>query len=579
MNRRIKSLLWIFSGLLCLVTVRTFYLQVWNGPDTGASLAAKALNFRSQVISGEEYYRGEILDRNLLSLTDSGIRPALVAFPTLMTSVSEAAAQLEKVLGVEANTMITVIRKGQDTFGSRTPVVLKKNLTEAEVKKLDAAVIPGITVVPMKNRYGSGAVAKHIVGYVNSINEKQWEDLTNNKKTVQTNPELPTAYRITDSIGVAGLEGKYEAALKGSRPENRIRAVADANGQIIQGLGFLKQEEPADPWRNHLVLTLDKRYQEIVEQTMDKSIVRGAVVVLDVATGDVLAAASRPDFDQNQVSKYLSGVDEFIDRTQRVAFYPGSVFKMVVAAGVLEEGLIEPDELFNCTGAYVFSDNTQIKCLHEHGKISFSEAISKSCNTTFVQLGLRLGNSKLKEYAAKLGFDISISNASVPALVGNASIGQEGVLVSPLQIANLYATIARNGAYQPCRIVSEIRNYQGDVIQEFPARPALQVISANTCKILTQTLITAVQSGSGASAWLENSGTAGKTGTAEVNDQNKVIAWFAGFTPAANPRLAIAVMVEESSQGGRSGLSGGSAAAPVFKEIATEILKLESGNN
>jgi penicillin-binding protein 2 len=125
----------------------------------------------------------------------------------------------------------------------------------------------------------------------------------------------------------------------------------------------LQQEEPGDQWRNHLVLTLDKRYQEIVEQVMDKAIVRGAVVVLDVATGDVLAQASRPDFDQNQVSKYLDGVDELIDRTQRVAFYPGSVFKMVVAIGVLEEGLLKPDEVFNCNGAYVFSDNTQIKCL------------------------------------------------------------------------------------------------------------------------------------------------------------------------------------------------------------------------
>jgi penicillin-binding protein 2 len=155
--------------------------------------------------------------------------------------------------------------------------------------------------------------------------------------------------------------------------------------------------------------------------------------------------------------------------------------------------LLKPDEVFNCNGAYVFSDNTQIKCLREHGMITFGEAISKSCNTTFVQLGLRLGNNKLVEYAEKLGFVIGINNASVPALLGNASIGQQGVLVSPLQIANLYATIARNGAYQPCRIVSEIRNYQGDVIQEYPGKPALQVVSANTCQILTQALVAAVQ--------------------------------------------------------------------------------------
>jgi penicillin-binding protein 2 len=172
MGRRIKGLLCVISGLIFLVAGRAFYLQVWSGPDTGASLAAKALNFRSQVIPGEEYYRGEILDRNLISLTDSGVRPALVAFPTLITSAPKIADKLEKVLGLEANVVITAFRKGQDIFGSRTPVVLKKNLTAAEVEKMNASTIPGITVFPLKNRYGSQAVARHLIGYVNSINEK-----------------------------------------------------------------------------------------------------------------------------------------------------------------------------------------------------------------------------------------------------------------------------------------------------------------------------------------------------------------------------------------------------------------------
>ena len=411
--------------------------------------------------------------------------------------------------------------------------------------------------------------------YLNKINESKWQELLAAHKTTDSNHSLPTAYRITDSIGTAGLEAKFEEALRGSKPERRILAVSDASGRILEGLGYKVQTEPADTWRNHVVLTLDKRYQEIVEKVMKETMTRGAVVVLDVATGDVLAAASCPDFDQNRVDKYLSGYDELIDRTERVAFYPGSVFKMVTAAGVLEEELIAPGERFECTGTYTFADGTEIRCLHAHGSVNLAEAISKSCNTTFVQLGQRLGGQKLAEYAAKLGFALSISNSSPPALVGNASIGQQGALVSPMQIANLYATIARGGYYRPCRLVAQIRNYRGDVIHEYPGLPPLRAISPETCNILIEALVTTARTGSAHPGWVRDGGAAGKTGTAQVNENNRVIAWFAGFTPVENPRLAIAVMVEENVDGARTGLRGGETAGPIFKRIAEEIFDLE----
>lgn len=575
MNKRIHQIISVFALMLIVLTVRMAYIQLYNAPGSGSFLAKKALQYRSQDINGEEYYRGEILDKNMLSLTDSGVRPTLVVYPSSIKNISEAAKKLEPCINLAAKDIEKAIKRGLDNHGVRTPIILKVNLTEVEIELLKSINIIGISVIPIKSRYGPNALANHLVGHLNSISPERWLKLTQEKRTQETNPNLATAYKITDKIGVAGLEAKFEKVLRGSRPESYITAIADANGHILQGLGYKYSTEEADPWRNHLVLTIDKRFQSIVEEVMDKSFLKGAVVVIDVPSGDVLALASRPNFDQNSVGKYIDGVDEFIDRTERAAFYPGSVFKMVVAAAILEENLLQPDEVFTCTGSYVFSDGTEIKCLHTHEKVNLVDAICKSCNTTFVKLGLRLGNEKFLEYASKLGFSVGLNNNSPPALLGNASIGQQGVLVSPLQIANLYATIARNGYYQPWRIAAEIRNSQGDIVHEYSNNPPVQVISDTTCIILKDALVQAVNNGSGKSAWVQDKGTAGKTGTAQVNEKDKVIAWFAGFTPINNPRLAIAVMVEENNDGAQTGLRGGETAGPVFKEIAEKIMSIE----
>lgn len=571
MPKRTPKIIYIYGFILILALARTAYLQLWDGPNSGFALAEKALKYRTQALAGEEYCRGEILDRNLVSLTDSGIRPVVAVYPTNISNIPDTAQNLASLLGLEKSYIENLLKRGKENYGVRAPVIIKTNLTAAEISAIEKLKNPGVTVLPLKTRYGPQALAAHLIGYLNSIDGKQWEKLTLERRTAESNGALPTAYKITDKIGVAGLEGKYEQVLKGSRPQDRILAITDGSGRILPGIGTRVQEEANDPWRNHLVLTLDKKYQEIVEQVMDQEITRGAVAVIDIPTGNVLACASRPNFKQDEIYKYLSEGDELLDRCGRVAFYPGSVFKMVIAAGVLEEKLVTTSEEFQCSGAHLFADQTEIKCLSEHGTVDLADAISRSCNTTFVQLGLRLGGAKLAEYAAKLGFTISVGGNSPPALVGNAAIGQEGVLVSPLQIANLYATLGRNGYYRPWRIVSEIRNYQGDVIQEYPGKPPVQVISENTCEILIKDLARAVQAGSGKQAWLQEGGTAGKTGTAQANDTNKVIAWFAGFTPVESPRLAIAVMVEEDTHGLYTGLRGGETAAPVFKKIVEQI--------
>lgn len=576
MAKRTITILSIFSGMLLVIVFRLGYLQLWDGQNSGATLAEKALKLRTQTIAGEEFNRGEILDRNLLLLTDTAIRPTLVAFPASIPDFYDTALQLEQMIGLEADYTINLLQRGLGNFGSRSPVILKTNLREEEIDRILENPQRGLAVLPIKTRYGPGSLARHLVGHLNSIDNSLWKELNKEGRTVEAENVLPIAYRITDKIGVAGLEARFETVLRGSKPENRLGGVADANGQLLYGLGYKFQQEAADPWRNHLQLTLDREYQRIVETVMDQYITKGAVAVIEIASGDVLAAASRPNFDQNMVSKYLNGHDELIDRSERVAFYPGSVFKVLLAAAALEENLVTPYEVFLCPGSHCFSDGTEIKCLKAHGEVTLAEAISQSCNTAFIQLGQRLGSEKVKQYAEKLGFTVKLSAGSPPAFLANTSIGQEGVLVSPLQIANLYTVLGREGLYQPWRIVSAIRNYQGDVIQDYPRTVPERVFSQENCRIVNQALIETARTGPGRMAWLENGGSAGKTGTAQANDNKRVIAWYAGFAPADNPQVAIAVMVEENKTGSQTGLRGGDTAAPLFKEIASQILKIEA---
>ncbi|MFY9174548.1 MAG: penicillin-binding transpeptidase domain-containing protein [Peptococcia bacterium] len=575
MQQRIRGVLCICIGLLFVLIARTAYLQLWDGPNSGASLANKALRLRLQYLSGEEFNRGEILDRNMLSLTDSAVRPALVAFPLSIRDLSAVAQYLEKNLGLKAAETEKALERAQKYYGPRNPVILQVNLSSAEIEKFQGNTINGLAILPLKNRYGPNSLARHLIGHLNSIDERKWQSLGQARRTIEKNPDLPTAYRLTDKIGVAGLEERYENALRGSKSEYTLGGLADADGRLLQGLGYKIQPDQADSWRNHLILTLDREYQQIAEEVLDRHVTKGAVVVLDIATSDVLAVASRPNYDQNMVSKYLDGRDKLLDRSERVAFYPGSVFKVVVAAAALEENLCDLEEIFTCTGSYQFADGTEISCSRPHGEVDLNQAIIRSCNTTFIQLGQRLGNEKLRSYAEKLGITIHLKANSPPAFLGNSSIGQEGVLVSPLQIANLYATLAREGLYLPWRTVAEIRNYQSDLIQEYPQQAPQRVLQGRTCQLINQALIETARSGSGQLAWLKEYGSAGKTGTAQANNNNRVIAWYAGFAPAENPHLAIAVMVEEDKSGSSTGLRGGNTAAPIFREIAERILLKE----
>jgi len=554
MQKRLIAILILFTILFLGITSKTFYEQVVMGPI----YAHKSLEIRTKQFPAEEYIRGDILDCNGISLTDAAYRPTIVLFPRL---IHNAASFIEKVnkqlpeLNLNFKDIKPCYRNGSKIYPDPFIINLNKNSNYSEI--ISSWNEPGIAVLPIKIRYGSNSLAVHIIGH---MEEKDCE-----------------------AKGNKGIEKSFDQKLRGSRPEKVVTPITDARNNILMGLGYRNIDLGQDPKRNDVILTIDSRIQRIVEEVMDeKGIIKGGVVVLDINTGSILAAASRPIFDQNNPNETMGFNDNQIERTIDYQVYPGSIFKVITAAAALEEGIVTPDTKFVCTGS---SPDFHVTCPREHGELTFSEAMERSCNVTFVQVGLQLGREKLKKYiiedfGLKLVKNKSLNSTGAEA---NAIIGQEIFKASPLEIANMMATIARDGYHQKLpekwenrlrtRLVKAFKNIDNlENITEIPEFH--QIYSKQTAQQLKTMLIATNKWGSGKRAWVEEYGSAGKTGTPECDKDGEYMAWYAGYAPLKKPKLAVAVLIEEIDNLDKADLQGGRHAAPVFKEIVERTLKL-----
>jgi len=408
-------------------------------------------------------------------------------------------------------------------------------------------------------RYGLGSLAVHLIGYMG----------------YQENGYYPQ--------GMTGIERKFNELLKGERPEKVIAPITDARSQVLEGLGYRLIDLGKDDTRKDVLLSLDFRMQKIVEEVLDnKGIVKGSVVILDINSGKVLAAASRPLYNPNNLEETMGFQDNQVERVIDYKVYPGSIFKVITAAAALEEGVVNPETKFVCTGS---SPDFRVKCSREHGEITFSEAMEHSCNVTFVQVGLTLGREKLEEYIIeKFGFTpIQGKALDSTEAIAHGVIGQVIFEVSPLEIANVMATIARDGYHQELsnpwetRLLQAIRTREGQ-IESFSQLPEYRkVYSIETAQNLKKMLTATNQQGSGRRAWLEGYGSAGKTGTPQANGLGAYMAWYTGYAPIEKPQYAVSVLIEEIKGINNSELQGGYYAGPVFKEILEQVLQLEIG--
>jgi len=531
----------IFICLIC----RFFYLQLINAEKlTKQAYAQKMNNIRI------EKERGDILDRNGIPFTGTVPASSAVLKPLELRNNNEEVRFLSYVLNENYNQIKDHIESKNSPILIETSENAKKKILEFEIS--------GVSFINYFKRYDNSSLAKHVIGYLNAV----------------------------DKTGETGIEKKYEKYLA-VNGQNSVAVIYDGFSNPIQGLGYRLITSGTDTEKINVKLTLDYHIQKIVEDVMERNNIKGAVVIEDVYTGDIIAMASKPDFNQNRVTDYLNSSSNELFNRAVASYNVGSVFKTVVAAAAIESGNLT-NKKYYCPG-YVKIGNIEFGCSKRegHGFVDFEDGFAYSCNTYFINLGIELGAKSIINMAEKFGFGkptginnrgIDDSPGNIPAIksivtdgqIANISIGQGDIMATPLQVADMIATIANGGIKNSVNIVDSLIDSQDNIIQELKVKKGTRVISYSTANILKSMMEDVVDKGTGkrASLYLYG-GAAGKTGSAEgpyVNGQKTVHAWFAGFFPRSSPKYAMAVFIE-------NGRYGGEVAAPIFAEIAEEIMK------
>lgn len=538
----------IFIG--CLLIIRLAYLQVFFG----STLAMESLGMRIQEFP-TELSRGDIIDRNGLLLTNTAQQYSIILFPRQISQKDITAGTLSKCTGIPGSELIQRINESHHPFKLNGAV---DGLTAQEIRQKH---MEGVLVIGEKVRYGYSLLASHVIGYINKL----------------------------DNQGVSGVEKMCDDVLKGSDAEYAA-AFVDAGQNLIPGLGYKWVKDRGGVEASDVVLTLDKRVQKAVEDVMDRHSLKGAAIVIRPSTGEILAMASRPNFDGNRVYDYLSKDSSPLVNRAISAYQPGSVFKLVVAAAALEYGIVTPEEVFYDAG-YINVDHHQFKGWDykegARGYLTFKDALAYSSNPVFIQVGLKLGGGRMISFAQKLGFgektnlgfegeakgNLPSPDNLYPAEVANLAIGQGEFEATPLQIVRMIAAIVNDGVEVEPYIISNITDrYKRSVKFYYPQR-GVQVFSKRTAEQMRDMMTAVTLYGTGKAAFIEEYPTAGKTGTAETGRRAKdgqgiSHAWFAGYAPTNTPQYAIVVFVEE-------GMSGGDVAAPIFSEIVKEILSTQ----
>lgn len=544
---RMYTLIIFFIAISGMLLMRLFYLQIIDSTD----LTSQSLSMRIQEVSVEAA-RGEIVDHNGLSLTNTAQDFIIIVFPGQIKNKAIVASQLATLIGFKEELFLSQI-----TTNTR-PFKLNIKVDALTREKINASHIPGIAVVTEKIRYGNVSLAAHVIGYTN----------------------------IADNHGVSGIEGMFDDVLRGNQPEYAA-VLVDAGQQVIPGLGYKRLRLANHTEPSNVMLTLDQQIQKSVETIMDKHAMKGAVIILRPATGEILAMASRPNFDANQLSDYLKqGSAPLLNRAIS-AYQPGSVFKLVAAAAALEKGIVHPDDIFFDPG-YIEVNQLRFRGWDYdkggRGQLNFTDALAYSSNPVFIEIGLKLGAETLISYAEKFGFghrtNLSFDDEAegyLPPIesissgeLANLTIGQGKLEATPLQVASLVATIANDGIKANPYLVSKLTNADNVVIKNYIPSNGIRVLSKKTADQMKEMMTAVTRFGTGQAAYVEGVGAAGKTGTAETGRFNSTgqsinHAWFAGYAPLKHPQYAIVVFVEE-------GMSGGDVAAPIFSEIVRDII-------
>ena len=428
--------------------------------------------------------------------------------------------------------------------------------------------------------YAHGDLAPHVVGAMSAVSQDTWDALVRRDAAwTMGEPfsEIGARYRMDDRIGISGVEKAFEGLLRGKR------------GYVLNHLVFgvlqIRKESTAVPPEPgcDVYLTIREDFQAAANAALERAagdpaldFRSGALVILDARDGSVLAAATYPSYD---LSTYRQGFDRLatdprsplLFRPLQAALPPGSAYKIVTAVAGLEEGAITPDTAFSCSGSQVFYGRV-FRCTSTagHGALSLEPAIEHSCNVYFYNVGDRLGGPALARWGRLFGLGMptgvdlpyerpgQVPDPRSPREAVNLAIGQGRLLCSPLQVANMAAVVANGGRLYRPHFFDYARNADGDVVERYEPQFTQVPIRQSTLDVLRRGLRLVVESGTAASTGLGRFRVAGKTGTAELGIAGVNHAWFVGYAPYDDPKIAFAVVNERTSG------HGGSHAAPIM---------------
>lgn len=613
-NKRIIFIGYLVIAIVVVLILKLYFLQVMSGEVYAEAATQNITRTRSTAAP-----RGNIYDRNGKLLIESVPTVGVAVDPYIVLKREDILSTLSSKLGLSYYDLKAKLEKTKTTYIDR--VIIKQDIDKETLVYLkeNSQSLPGVEIVNIfLRKYNYGYLASHVLGYTGEIDEAKLKQEKNK-----------AGYEGGDQIGLTGVEEQYEGILKGIK--GKIVYEVDPLGRPTN----IAEQTDYIPG-NNIYLTIDIELQKYVEETLatqleairQKKVGKtdinfnaggGSVVVLDAKTGEVLAMASYPTYDP---SVFIGGIStanwaQLNDPARKfplnnraiMSFPPGSVFKIVPAYAGLSEGVINKSSvIFDAGTWYGLGTDYPKFCWNKsgHGGLNILGGIQNSCDVFFYEVSLRLylknKNSeellqkyaKLLGFGAKTGIDLPSEDPGLipdkawkkewfkndkansiwfPGDTVNMGIGQGDLLVSPLQLAYAYMTLANRGKQYVPHVLKEIKNESGANVADLSQSKFNDLeLNQEYVNIIESGFNLVTRQGTGASAFrtfpLDKIPVAGKTGTAEFWGHQDY-AWFASYAPISNPQYVVAVMLEEAG-------GGGANAAPIAEKIYEYLYHIES---
>jgi len=552
-SQRKRTIILLIFLQLCFAALigRLFYLQCVRGDEFRAMAEAQ---YVAEICL--EAKRGNILDRNLQPLAINLNVSSLWANSTILKDWALVAESLSPILNISREEILRKLNT-KSSNGKKTQFVwLKRQLSDQVADKIRSLGFKGLKFREEEKRfYPKGALAAHIIGFVG-----------------------------VDNIGLDGIEKAYDSYMQGDLQEFVIHKDRKGRALVPRRIGYDERTSGYD-----VVLTIDEIIQHIAERELRIACDRwkargGSAIIMNPETGAILALANYPTYDLNKASS----IDDSYKRNRAIRdlYEPGSSFKIVTAAAVINEHLVTPEEQVDCeNGVYEF-DGYTIHDAGKHNRITFSEVVEQSSNIGIIKVASRLGDKRLYDYiqafgiTEKTGVDLAERGGFVRPLeqwtkrsMVAVPFGHE-IAITSLQALCSANIIANNGVMMKPYIVQAIMDDRETLIEFSPQKGRIP-ISRETARVMKQILTRAVENGTGMNARVHGYKVAGKTGTAQKASgtggymPDKYVSSFTGFLWRENMIISMIVVIDEP----KGTHTGGAVACPVFSRIGTQVMQ------